>query len=68
MNFFVQIEGDSAKPCRTADDAITYAKTRVYLSTADEIRVRADLQNGQTAQYAYGFKSVQIIPRSGKTP
>ncbi len=63
MRFIVQVEGDSAKLCSTADEAIAYARTRVYLSPADEIHARNDLENGSIAEWSYGFKALQIIPR-----
>ena len=63
MNFIVQVQNDSAKLFPTADDAIAYAGTRVYLSMTDEIHVRDDLRKGQIAEWSYGFKAVQIIPR-----
>jgi hypothetical protein len=63
VKFFVQIEGEAQNPCSTADAAIAFAKTRLYLSPAEEERVRSELRKGQIAKWTYGFKHAQIIVR-----
>jgi len=60
--FFLVIEGDARRPFGSVDEAISYARPRLYLGPADEARVRNELEHGHPAEWRYGFKSAQITP------
>jgi hypothetical protein len=64
MKYYVQVEGEAIKSFDSADKAIIYASLIVYLGPEDRVIATNDLELGQIAEWSYGFKGVQIIPKS----
>lgn len=64
MKIIVLIHGNSGKTFHTIQAALSYARNEVYATQATIIRAFDTLQDGNLAQWTYGFRSVAIYPEA----
>jgi hypothetical protein len=62
MKYQVQVVGEPMQDFTSLNAAIDYATRHVYLPWEDGVKAYAELMEGRSYQYSYGFKSVEIVP------
>ena len=60
--YSVIVEGKIVRYFDTADDAIDFARTCVYLSPVRAFEMQNLLYSNRVAEWGYGFTSVAIYP------
>jgi hypothetical protein len=64
MKIIVHIQGNSEKTFGSINEALSFARGRVYATQATIIKAFDALQDGNLAQWNYGFTSVAIYPET----
>jgi len=64
MKIIVHIQGNSEKTFSSITEALSFARGRVYATQATIIRAFDALQDGNLAQWDYGFSSVAVYPEN----
>ena len=64
MKFIVHVQGNSEKTFGSISEALSFARLQVYATQATFIRAFDALQDGNLAQWDYGFTSVAVYPQN----
>ena len=64
MKIIVHIQGNSEKTFSSITEALSFARNSVYATQATIIRAFDALQDGNLAQWDYGFSSVAVYPEN----
>jgi hypothetical protein len=64
MKIIVHIQGNSEKTFASINEALSFARLQVYATQATIIRAFDALQDGNLAQWNYGFTSVAVYPEN----
>jgi len=64
MKIIVHIQGNSEKTFSSITEALSFARSSVYATQATIIRAFDALQDGNLAQWDYGFTSVAVYPET----
>jgi hypothetical protein len=64
MKIIVHVQGNSEKTFASINEALSFARLQVYATQATIIRAFDALQDGNLAQWNYGFSSVAVYPQN----
>ena len=62
MKIIVQVQGNAEKTFASINEALSFARLQVHATQATVIRAFDALQDGNLAQWNYGFTSVAVYP------
>jgi hypothetical protein len=64
MKIIVLVQGNAEKTFTSINEALSFARLQVYATQATIIRAFDALQDGNLAQWDYGFASVAVYPEN----